>query len=180
MRKILTQIAQWSAALMGGIALTACSKVVSFVEEVEIEGKTYRVERNEYFEKRPIELQWRDWWLESEITIKELGLPPWRGELSPMYIGKANNGQLVLVAVIQYDKTWLERGKPPNWYVAFTVDKNNRWIELPVPSEFAGRKASFLMAAHTREEKKLITKADRDFRNKISAEGRLGTIVLKP
>ena len=38
MQNVFTKIAKWSAALMGGIALTACSKVVSFVEEVEIDG----------------------------------------------------------------------------------------------------------------------------------------------
>ena len=59
MQSIFTKIAKWSAALMGGIALTACSKVVSFVEEVEIDGKTYQVERKEYFEKQPIELEFR-------------------------------------------------------------------------------------------------------------------------
>ena len=56
MRKILAQIAKWSAALIGCIALSACGKVVSFVEEIEIDGKPYQVERSEYFEKRPIEL----------------------------------------------------------------------------------------------------------------------------
>ena len=179
MRKILALIAKWSAALIGGIALSACSKVVSFVEEVEIEGKTYQVERSEYFEKRPIELQWRDWRLGSEISVKDLGVPPWRGEMSPMFIGKANNGKLVLVALIRNEKDWRKRGAPPTWYVAYGVDKN-QWVELPMPAEFNGRKASFLMAANSRGEKKLITKKDRDFHNQIDAPGRIGTILLNP
>ena len=179
MRKILTRIAQWSAALMGGIALTACSKVVSFVEEVEIEGKTYRVERNEYFDQQPIELKWTYVGLESEISFKELGLPSWRGDLKPMYLGKAKNGQLVLVTLIRNDINWQKRGGPTTWYVAYAVDKD-RWTESPVPSEFNGRKASFLMAANPKEEKKLITKKDRDFHNQIDAPGRIGTILLKP
>ena len=96
-----------------------------------------------------------------------------------MFIGKENNGKLVLVALIRYEKDWRKRGAPPTWYVAYEVEKN-RWVEMPMPTEFEGRKASFLMAANSIGEKKLITKKDRDFHNQIQARGTLGTILLKP
>lgn len=178
MQDVFTKIAKWSAALMGGIALTACSKVVSFVEEVEIDGKTYQVERREYFDQQPIQLEWRYRWLESEIYVKDLSLPRWRANLWPMYIGKAKDGSLVLVTLIRSTEAWVERGSPRNWYVAFRADQK-KWIEVPVPLEFEGRKASFMMGIHVEAgEKELITKADREFRNKISAPGRAGRVEL--
>ena len=178
MQNVFTKIAKWGAALIGGIALTACSKVVSFVEEVEIDGKTYQVERKEYFDQQPIQLEWRYRWLESEIYVKDLSLPRWRGSLKPMYIGKANDGSWTLVTLIRGSQNWAERGSPRNWYVAFKSDQK-KWVEVPVPLEFEGQKASFMMGIAVESgEKQLITKTDREFRNKTDAPGREGRVEL--
>ena len=177
MQNVFTKIAKWSAALMGGIALTACSKVVSYVEEVEIDGKIHQVERKDFFEKRPIQLQWQDWWLGSEIYVKDSGLPRWRGELKPMYIGKANDGRLILVTLILGSENWEKRGRPSNWYVAFNLEKE-RWNETSVPPEFEGRLTSFMISSPKTGEKKLVTARDREFSNKINAQGRAGRIEL--
>ena len=178
MPKILAQIAKWSAALMGGIALSACSKVVSFVEEVEIEGKTYQVERREYFDRKPIELNWTFVFLESEIYIKGLNLPRWRTDLSPMYVGLNAERQYVLVGLIRYSYVREKRGYPPSSYVGFKV-VGDKWIETPVPAEFNGRKAIFLMATGLGTGAKgVVTAKERDFRNAVEAVGRVGTINL--
>ena len=179
MPNVFTKIAKWSAALMGGIALTACSKVVSFVEEVEIDGKTYQVERKAYFEKRPIELEYQFVRLESEILITGLGLPAWKSDLAPMYAGLNNNRQLVIIGVILGDYDRARRGNPSLPYVAFKVD-SNQWVEIPVPPEFDGRKATFLIGVNpTSGEKALIKAPEREFRNSVSARGIARVIDLK-
>ena len=176
MPKILTRIAQWSAALLGGIALSACSKVVSFVEEVEIEGKTYRVERKEYFKRMPIEMNWTFVFLESEIYVKDLGLPRWRSDLSPMYLGLNKDREYVLVGLITNAAARAKRTSLSSSYVGFKVVKD-QWIEIPVPLEFDGRKATFLMATNAEKgEKALLTAKERDFRNSVQGVGRVGAI----
>ena len=178
MPKILTRIAKWSAALLGGIALSACSKVVSFIEEVEIEGKTYQVERRAHFESRPIELNWTYVMLEHELFIKGLNLPRWRTDLSPMYVGLNAERQYVLVGLIRNSYVRAKRGNPPSSYVGFKVS-GDKWIEVPVPPEFDGRKPTFLMGVDPANgEKAVVKKAERDFRNKVGQEGNSSTINL--
>ena len=179
MQGIFTKIAKWSAALMGGIALTACSKVVSFVEEVEIDGKTYQVERKEYFEKRSIQLNFEYVPTESEIYVPGLGLPRWRSDVAPMYLGLSKDRRHVLVCLIGNAVLRAKRGNPPLPYVAFKAD-GNQWIEIPVPPEFDGRKPTFLIGVEGRNgEKPLIKAQEREFRNKIDARGNAAGINLK-
>ena len=152
---------------------------MSFVEEVEIDGKTYQVERKEYFEKQPIELEFRYVQLESEVLITGLGLPAWKSDLAPMYAGFSNNRQFVLIGVILGDYDRARRGNPSLPYVAFKVEKN-QWVEIPVPPEFHGRKATFLIGANpTSGEKALVKAPEREFRNSVSARGIARVIDLK-
>ena len=171
MSKLLTQIVRWSAALLGGIALSACSKVVSFVEEVEIEGKTYQVERREYFDRELIQLRWTYVTLEHELYIKGLNLPRWRTDLTPMYVGLNAERQYVLVGLIRSSYVREKRGYPPSSYVGFKVS-GDKWIEVPVPPEFDGRKPTFLMGVEpAKGEKAVVKKAEREFRNKVGQRG---------
>lgn len=163
---------------MGGIALTACSKVVSFVEEVEIEGKTYQVERREHFERKLIELSWTYIPLESKIYIKELGLPRWRTDLSPMYVGLNKDRQYILVGLITNAIKRAKRGNPTSSYVAFKVVKE-QWVETPTPVEFDGRQPTFLMGVDaTNGEKAVIKAVEREFRNRVEQRGEASAIKL--
>ena len=116
--------------------------------------------------------------LEHELFIKGLNLPRWRTDLSPMYVGLNAERQYVLVGLIRGSYVHAKRGNPASPYVGFKV-VGEKWVETPVPAEFNGRKATFLMATGVETGAKgVVTAKVRDFRNAVEAVGRVGTINL--
>jgi hypothetical protein len=139
--------------------LSACSKTISFKEEVELApGNVIVIAHQRDYEKacEGFSCGWR--MTESRI-LKSEGIPvQWSGRVVPMVISRNAEGGLVLIAFEGYCQG------PP--YQQFAL-RNGRWEVEQLSSEFHGKVAN-LLVEDTGSERlpQLLTLKDKDKLNR--------------
>lgn len=128
------------------VGLSACSRTISFEEEVEIgPGEVIVIKRSEK-QGRTCEAFSCGWGFEhSTVTIPVKGVRDWKEELWPMHLQKNKDGTLTLIARTVF--------VPCPRYHSF-IFRNNEWKEIPIDEKYFGMTANLLIPGKDEFESK--------------------------
>ena len=118
--------------------LSACSRTISFEEEVEIaNGRKVVIKRSTQFERscEGFSCGWR--LSQSSIRSSDVPISEWAEKMWPMVLVVSNTGDLVLIALRP-----MCEGPRYRQYVS----KNNKWNEMPLDKAYFDTTANLLMS----------------------------------
>jgi hypothetical protein len=104
-------------------------------------------------------------------TLGEIKPPPeWRDVYVPVLLDyDASSKSWSMLASFYYCETWYALGRPIPPYIEYQSNDGSPWKRVSLEERFIGRDTNLLTGPRTDGEPKLVTIADKEFRQRSAA-----------